>query len=155
MKGSTLTEQTPPPQPQSSNYDIQTGCCWGSFVNCPFRSWTEHVLCPLSCNSQQTSACDLLPPHWSKVRWSNRTFLENEYLHKGHSKKLPSSYWKTAKSFNHRGISDMMTQWCDRLQQTNFTSVAFALQTEPMSLQNLRGPASDYTDGDFSFCDVV
>lgn len=81
----------------------------GSFVNCPFRTWTEDVLCPHSCNSQQTSAPDLLPPHRSKVQWSNRTFQEKKHQRKGHSKSLPGSKWKTSKSLN--SIKTYLTWW--------------------------------------------
>ena len=38
------------------------------FINCPFRTREEDVLCPLSCNSQKTLAPNLWPLRWSKVQ---------------------------------------------------------------------------------------
>ncbi len=144
MKGSTLTEHT-------IFFILRlrhpNRLLLGSLVNCPFRTWTVDVLCPLSCNSQQTSAPDLLPPHWSKVQWSNRTFQERNTNAKAIQKasladteKHPS-LWTLSKHIWH----DDTVMWqaaTDQLQPTAFWSADW-------TSKNMRGRAGGYRQVDF------
>ncbi len=66
---------------------------------------TDSALLPVTRSKLQQT--DLLPPHRSKVKRSKRTFQQWEHVHKIQSKASSN-------------ISDTMTQWCDRMQQSHF-----------------------------------
>lgn len=56
-----------------------------------------------------------------------RDIQEKGHLRKGHSESLAVNE-KTAEFEHYQNISDMMTQWCDRLQEIKCNQRHFSLQ---------------------------